>query len=167
MNFEGPRPLQPGDDVAGFSSGKRALDEWLSERAAKSEHGKTARTYVVVDTQPGAVAGYYCLSAHSVAQAEIGGGRLGRNAPNPVPVILLGRLAIDQRYQGEGLGAALLKDALQRTISAAQVVGARALIVHTIDDDVAGFYLRYGFRAMPANPRTLYLPLDALVNQAG
>lgn len=78
------------------------------------------------------------------------GGHLARNAPDPVPVILLGRLAIDTAFQGLGLGSALLKDALVRTITAAEAVGARALIVHTINDEVAQFYLRFGFRPIPA-----------------
>ncbi|GAA4174707.1 GNAT family N-acetyltransferase [Gryllotalpicola koreensis] len=161
--YEGPRPLEPQDGITSFDSGEPALDSWLTDRAEKSEANQTARTYVVVDSGTHTVAGYYCLSAHSVTRAEIGGGYLGRNAPEPVPVILLGRLAIDRAHQGSGLGSALLKDALLRTVGAARVIGARALLVHTINDEVAAFYVRFGFRAVPANPRTLFLPLDRLV----
>lgn len=161
--YSGPRPLDAGDDAAAVHSGEPALDGWLASRALKAENSQTARTYVVLDSETHAVAGYYCLSAHSVTCADIGGGQLGRNAPDPVPVILLGRLAIDRNHQGAGLGSALLKDALLKAIGAARVVGARALLVHTINDEVAGFYLRFGFRTVPANPRTLHLPLDRLL----
>lgn len=161
--YSGPRPLEAGDDTAAFHTGEPALDGWLASRALKAENNQTARTYVVLDAEMGAVAGYYCLSAHSVTRADIGGGQLGRNAPDPVPVILLGRLAIDRNHQGAGLGSALLKDALRKAVSAARVIGARALLVHTINDEVAGFCLRFGFRPVPANPRTLFLPLDRLV----
>lgn len=129
----------------------------------KAEESQTARTYVVTDADTGQIAGFYCLSAHSVSRADVGGGRLGRNAPDPVPVILLGRLAVDAGYQGHRLGSALLKDALLKAIGAARLIGARALLVHTINADVAGFYLKFGFRAVPANPRMLYLPLDRLI----
>ena len=162
-HYTGPRPIEPGDDTAAFHSGEPELDGWLASRALKAEHSQTARTYVVLDSETGAVAGYYCLSAHSVTRTDIGGGQLGRNAPDPVPVILLGRLAIDLDYQGAGLGSALLKDALLNALSTASVIGTRALLLHTINEDVAAFYLRFGFRPVPANPRTLFLPLDRLL----
>jgi predicted N-acetyltransferase YhbS len=161
--FDGPRPLLGDDPISDFRCGEPELDHWLVEKALKAEAAKTARTYVVTEVASGKVAGYYCLSAHSISRAEIGGGRLARNTPDPVPVILLGRLAVDTAFQDAGLGSALLKDALVRTIAAAQAIGARALIVHTINDEVAGFYVRWGFRAVPANPRTLFLALDRLL----
>lgn len=160
--FDGPHALKPNHDISEFNSGEGELDEWLRGRARQAEATQTARTYVVTDAATGKVAGYYCLSAHAVARANIGGGRLGRNAPDPVPVILLGRLAVDATYQGHRLGSALLKDALLKTVSAARVIGARAMLVHIINDEVAGFYTRFGFRAVPADPRTLVLPLDRL-----
>lgn len=161
--FDGPRPLKDDDQTGGFSCGEPELDKWLTGKALKAGANQTARTYVVTETATGKVAAFYCLSAHSVSRADIGGGYLARNTPDPVPVILLGRLAVDTAFQRARLGSALLKDALLRTITAAEAVGARALIVHTINDEVAEFYLRFGFRAVPANPRTLFLPLDRLV----
>lgn len=107
-------------DYTACRSGDPALDDWLASRALKSELTQAARTYVVLDADSDGVAGYSCLSAHSVRRADVGGGRLGRNAPDPVPVILLGRLAVDRAHQGAGLGSAQLKDALLKSISAAR-----------------------------------------------
>ncbi|MCL2780793.1 MAG: GNAT family N-acetyltransferase [Actinomycetia bacterium] len=160
--FEGPRPLAAADDITVFDSGEPEIDSWLRTRALRAEASQTARTYVITDTSTGAVAGYCCLSPHSVNRGEVGGGWLARNAPDPVPVILLGRLGIDRRHQGQALGAALLKDALLKAIAAARVIGARALLVHALNTGVIAFYERYGFRQLPGAAQTLYLPLDRL-----
>jgi GNAT superfamily N-acetyltransferase len=165
--LEGPRPLFPGDDTSSFRSGEPQIDDWLATRALRAEAARTARTYVVTDRGTGAIAGYYCLSAYSVARGDIGGGRMRRNAPDPVPAILLGRLGVDRSYQGHRLGAALLKDALLRTVGVADIVGARALLVHAISDTVATFYGHYGFQPLPSNTRTPFLPLKQLSSRFG
>jgi GNAT superfamily N-acetyltransferase len=157
--------LSGDDDLSGFVSGEAGIDSWLIDRAIKAEAAQTARTYIVTDLDTSAIVGYYCLSSHAVVRAETRGW-LSRNTPDPIPVILLGRLGIDNRYQGQGLGAALLKDALLRAIAAARLVGARALLVHAVNDEIVAFYQRYEFRAMPSSPRTLYLPLDRLTDRA-
>lgn len=162
--YEGPRPLAPSDRLADFHSGEPALDGWLTDHAIRAEASKTARTYLVTDADTHLIVGYYCLSSHSVAREAIGGGRLARNAPDAVPVVLLGRLAVDARYQGAGLGAALLKDAILKAIAAAGLIGAHALLVHALSPGVARFYQRYGFRPLPAKAETLYLPLDRLTS---
>ena len=161
-DFEGPRPVDPEDALAEFHCGNQSLDGWLGERALAAERARTARTYIVTDNVTGRVAGYYCLSASSVARGEVGGGWLARNVPDPIPVILLGRLAVDLRYQGEGLGAALLKSALRKAVAAASVIGSRALLVDAADEQAVDFYVHFGFRRLPAKPSTLFLPTDRL-----
>lgn len=157
--FGGPRPLKPEDDTGAFSSGNDDLDQWLKARALKAERAQTAKTYVITDgfTE---VVGYYCLSSCSISHGHVGGGWLTRNTPDPVPVVLLGRLAIDTRFQGAGLGSALLKDATLKAASAAEVIGARALVVHAIDERAADFYRQYGFAPVPANPLHMYAALS-------
>ncbi|MCL1801900.1 MAG: GNAT family N-acetyltransferase [Promicromonosporaceae bacterium] len=156
------RPLQASDHVNGFSSGKPELDNWLASRAIRAEQARTTRTYVVLEDGTQNVVGYYSLAAGSVAHELVGGGWLMRNTPDPVPVILLGRLAVERSFHGRGLGAALLKDAIRKAVAAANVVGSRALLVHALDDDAKGFYLRYQFRELPSSGATLYLPLKSL-----
>ncbi len=159
----GPLPLSPGDPVGDFSSGEPEIDGWLAQRAHRAEKSRTARTYVAIDLDSGLIAGYFCLSAHSVARESIGGGWLARNSPELVPVVLLGRLGVDRRYQENHLGAALLKDAILRTIAVARTIGARALLVDALTETAAGFYEHYGFRRVPGSPQTLFLPLERMM----
>jgi len=161
--FEGPRPLVAGDDTNTFDCGEPEINSWLCTRALRAEATRTARTYVTTDAATNSIAGFYCLSAYSVNREEAGGGWLVRNAPDPVPVILLGRLGVDLHYHRQGLGAALLKDALLKSISAARLIGARALVVHAINASVTAFYQHYGFRQMPGADQTMYLPLEQLL----
>jgi len=161
--LEGPRSLADDDDLGAFACGVPELDAWLSRRARKAGKTGTARTYVVTDLDADAVAGYYCLSSFSLTHMTAGGGALARNAPDPIPVILLGRLAVDLRYRGERLGEALLKDALVRSIAAAHHIGARALVVHAKDERARGFYERYSFERLVGDPDSLYLLLGRLV----
>jgi len=151
-----PQPLSPDHDVAEFDSGVAPLDDWLKRHAGRNEAEGAARTYVV---QAGAkVIGYYSLAAGSVVHATATG-RIRRNMPNPVPVVLLGRLAIDRRWQGRGLGADLLRDAVLRTLAAAGSIGVRAMLVHAISDEAKAFYEKHGFRASPVEPMTLMITI--------
>jgi GNAT superfamily N-acetyltransferase len=154
-----PRPLGTDCDCSAFDSGVPALDTWLRRSAFKSQSSGAARTYVI--TAGHAVIGYYALAVGSVARAEASG-QVRRNMPDPVPVMLLARLAIDRRWQGRGLGAALLRDAVLRTLQAADIGGIRAMLVHAISTDAARFYRYFGFQPAPGNEMTLMSTLAAL-----
>lgn len=153
-----PCPIAPAHDTAAFSCGQEPLDDWLKQRALKSE-GRSARTYVVCSGET--VVGYYALAAGAVARAGAPA-KLRRNAPDPIPVMIIGRLAVDEGFAGMGLGSGMLRDAFRRILQVSQTVGCRAVLVHAIDRDAAAFYARYGFIEFPAGSRTLFLPLETL-----
>jgi GNAT superfamily N-acetyltransferase len=156
VTFAPPQPIRAAHDLSRFDSGRPVLDDWLRERAAKNESLGASRTYVVCD---GAlVVGYYCLASGSVERMR-SPGKLRRNMPDPIPVIMLGRLAVDRTWQGAGLGSALLKDAILRTLKAANIVGMRALLVNALDERAAQFYRHNGFLESPFDPLVLMLPL--------
>jgi GNAT superfamily N-acetyltransferase len=139
-----------------FDSGNPALDAWLKRRALANQESGASRSYVVAEGKR--VIGYYALANGSVIAAEAPG-KIRRNMPDPVAVMVLGRLAIDRTWQGKRLGTDLLRDAVLRTMQAAEIAGIRALLVHAVDDRAAEFYLRAGFLPSPARPLTLLLPL--------
>ncbi|MDR0783427.1 MAG: GNAT family N-acetyltransferase [Propionibacteriaceae bacterium] len=126
--------------------------------ALRAERDHTARTYVSFDDNAphSRVIGYYCLSSYSVERLSIGGGYLARNAPPAVPAILLGRLAVDITWQGKGLGASLLHDAVNNAELVSRRIGSRALVVDALDEPAAAFYRRYGFHPFPSNPFKLF-----------
>ncbi len=155
-----PIPIAQAHDVTRFDCGRIELDDFLRHRALKAE-GRTARTYVVC--QGDAVVGYYAIAMGSV-QRQQAPGKLRRNAPEQVPVAILARMAVDASLKGHGLGRALLKDALQRIAQASTIIGARAALVHAIDEDVLPFYLKYGFVQYPADSRTLFLPIETIAD---
>jgi len=154
-----PAPLLPTHDASRFDCGKAPLNDWLRHTAVRSE-GRSARCYVVV--QRNSIIGFYCLSAGAV-QHEGAPRKLRRNMPDPTPVVIIGRLAVDKAYQGKGIGRALLKDALLRVTKASELVGARAVVVHAVDQEAVPFYARYGFRTFPIGNQTLYLPIDEII----
>lgn len=154
-----PAPIDPRHRLEGFDCGHPALDGWLRERARANE-GKASRTYVV-DDAAGTVAAFYALATGSIATREVPR-RLRQGLPDPVPVLILGRLAVDRRHARRGLGSGLLKDAMARALRISVEVGTRALIVHAIDDDAFRFYLRHGFQAYPPDGRTLFLPIEVI-----
>lgn len=151
-------PLNNSHELSQFDCGKEPLNDWLCQRALKSE-GKSARCFVACDGH--VVVGYYAMAAGAAAR-EKAPGKLARNMPEAIPVVIIARMAIDRRYQGRGLGAALLNDAFMRILNASREVGARAVLVHAIDDDVMPFYARYGFKAFPTEARTLFLPIEEI-----
>jgi len=156
-----PEPLTPDHDTSEFDSGEAVLDDWLKHRALKNE-SRYSRTYVVCRKQ--AVVGYYCLSAGAVERSAVPG-RLRRNAPDGVPVSVIGRLAVDRRHSGCGLGADLLADALTRIAVASQSIGIGAVLVHAKSDAAKAFYLRHAeFLEYPADSRTLFLPIETVVS---
>lgn len=152
-----PERLNATHECGAFSSGIEQLDEWLKRHALHNELGGGSRSFVICAGRE--VVGYYSLAAGSVAHG-VATGRVRRNMPDPVPVVLLGRLAIDRRWQGRGLGADLLRDALLRTLSAGETIGVRAILVHAISDNAKAFYERHGFRVSPIEPMTLMVSLS-------
>jgi GNAT superfamily N-acetyltransferase len=153
-----PGPLRPGQDVSGFSCGKSALDDWLKHRATAAE-GRSARTYSVCAGS--AVVGYYCLVAGAVLRVELPR-KLRRNTPELTPVILIGRLAVDQSCRGMGIGGALLQDAFLRALTASEIIGARAVMVHAIDENAGAFYEHFGFERFAQTTNTYFLPLETI-----
>jgi len=151
-----PEHLTSQHDLEGFASGVSALDDWLRRHALANEQTGASRTYVV--NANGRVVGYYALAAGGVAHAAAPG-RVRRNMPDPVPVMVLGRLAVDRTYQGHGLGVGLLRDAILRTLQAADVAGIRAILVHATSDEAKRFYERHGFVASPIDPMTLMITI--------
>lgn len=154
--LQSPVPLTATHEVAGFDCGEPSLDGWLKQRAMRNEGRGASRTYVVC--AGGRVVGYYCLAAGSVA-CESAPGRVRRNMPDPIPLMVLGRLAVDRAWKGRGLGKALLRDAILRTLQVAEIVGVKALVVHALSEDAARFYESQGFHASPTNPKVLFLTL--------
>lgn len=151
-----PTLLDEAHELNLFDSGHDSLDEWLRRRARANQVSGASRTYVVCDEQR--VVGYYCLSSGALATADAPG-TLKRNMPDPIPMAILGRLAIDKNWQGKGLGAALLQEAVLRAGQAAHIMGIRGLLVHAISEDAKAFYEHYGFKASPSNPMTLVMSL--------
>src|ERR1700758_3992031 len=127
-----PEKLTAKQDVSAFKSGEPTLDDWLKRRALANEESGASRTYVVCSGNR--VIGYYALANGAIAHNEVPG-RVRRNMPEPIPVMVIGRLALDEAYQGQGLGAALLRDAILRILQAAEIAGIRAILVHAISED--------------------------------
>lgn len=154
-----PRPLSAGHRLDDFACGESSLDEWLRRRALVNQTTGASRTFVVTDETERVMA-YYALAAGAVSH-QASPGSIRRNMPDPVPVLVLARLAVDQRWQGRKIGGALLRDALQRAMSVAQHIGVRALLAHALHERARQFYVHYGFVPSPANPMTLMLPLPS------
>ncbi len=152
-----PEPLNGTHDISRFDCGEPSLDEWLKRRALANQGASASRTYVVADDQLRGL-GYHTLAAGAVSHAQAHG-PIRRNMTKPIPVIVLARLAVDRSQQGRDLGAALLKDAVLRTIAVANEVGARALLAHTLNERAKSFYLRHGFVESPVDSLTVMLRL--------
>ncbi len=161
---EGPlspiEKISKAHDASTFDCGTESLNAWLKRYALVNQQNDAAQTYVL--HRNGLVVGYYALTAGSVRPEEAPG-RISKGlAKHPIGVILLARLATDKREQGKGLGKALLKDALLRTMSAADAIGARAVLVHAIDDEARRFYERFGFERSPIDELELMLLMKDL-----
>lgn len=151
-----PSLLGAEHDVDLFQSGEPVLDDWLTRKALTNQTSGASRTYVVTDGRR--VIGYYALAAGAVIASEAPGA-VRRNMPDPIPVMVLGRLAVDRNRQGQGLGLDLLRDAILRTLQAAEIAGIRALLVHALHERAAQFYAHAGLRPSPLRPLTYFLPL--------
>ena len=154
-----PEPLTDRHDCAGFACGREMLDTWLTQRALRNQASGASRTFVVCDERR--VVAYYALASSAVA-SDLATGRLRRNMPDPIPVVVLARLAVDQSYQGLGLGRALMQDAGRRVLNAADAIGIRGLLVHALDEPAKEFYTRLGFDSSPLDPMTLMITLADL-----
>lgn len=160
LPLSAPQPLVATHVVADFASGETSLDDWLKRRALPNQLSGASRTFVVTRAD-GHVVGYYALAAGAVAH-ETGTSAVRRNMPDPVPVMVLARLAVDHRAQGRQLGGALLQDAVRRSLAVAQNVGVRALLVHALHEPARQFYEHYGFQPSPQHPMTLMLRLNSV-----
>jgi len=151
-----PEPISEAHELTAFNSGEPALDDWLRRRAMRNELSGGSRTFVVCTAPGKRVVAYYCLAAGAVAHAAASR-HIRRNMPDPIPVMVIGRLAVDRSIQGQGLGRSLLRDAILRTIQAASIAGIRAILVHAISAEARRFYERCGFHPSPLNPMTLMI----------
>ncbi|AOG03785.1 GNAT family N-acetyltransferase [Bosea sp. RAC05] len=154
-----PEPLSDSHDLTGFRCGVPTLDDWLRQRALKNQMTGASRTFVACKGTRALA--YYALASGAVT-ATMATGRLRRNMPDPIPVVVLGRLAIDIGAQGQGLGRALIRDAGLRVLHAADLIGIRGLLVHALSEDAKAFYQRVGFEPSPLAPMTLMITLPDL-----
>lgn len=152
-----PEPITASHLTESFACGMPVLDEWLRRRAIKNEVSGASRTFVVC--QDAWVIGYYALATGSVQHRDAPG-KIRRSMPDPIPVMVLGRLAVDQQWQHAGLGRGLLKDALLRSLSVSQHAGIRALLVHALSEDAKDFYAHNGFLESPLDPMTLIISMQ-------
>lgn len=159
-----PVPLTVEHDLSAFDCGEPALNDWLKQRALKNE-SRFSRTYVVCAGNR--VVAYFCISAGAVERAATPG-KVRRNAPDTIPVSVIGRLAVDRDHSGKGLGADILSDALRRIAVASQSIGIGAVLVHAKDDAAKNFYMECAeFIEHPADSRTLFLPIETVVAAFG
>jgi predicted N-acetyltransferase YhbS len=156
VTIHAPAPFKPGHEVDDFISPHQELTNWLRRRARGNEEGQEWRCFVACEGQR--VVGYYALAAGSVERAQVPGGLL-RNMLDPIPAVVLGRLAVDTRWQGQGLGADLLQDAALRALRASREIGARVLLCHAIDESATAFYLHHGFVESTFDSMTVMLDL--------
>lgn len=159
MSLSAPEPLGEHHELSPFQCGTPTLDDWLRQRALKNQASGASRTFVVGEGLK--VVAYYALAAGAVATREVTS-RFRRNMPDPVPVVVLGRLAIDTGLQGRGLGRALVRDAGLRVLQAADAIGVRGLLVHALSDEAKAFYEHVGFEPSPVDPMTLMITVQDL-----
>ncbi len=155
LGLAAPQPLLAAHYLDDFCCRETLLDEWLKHRALANQASGASRTFVVVDGNSRA-RGYYALATGAVTH-QMAIGRVRRNMPDPIPVMVLARLAVDHRAQGHQLGGALLRDAVERTVAVARHAGVRALLVHALHERAKAFYEHYGFQASPLDPLILML----------
>lgn len=157
LQLSAPQPLAVTHLLDGFDCGEAVLDEWLKRRALANQVSGASRTFVVAD-RDGRVYGYYAMAAGAVSH-QLATSPVRRNMPDPVPVMVLARLAVDRQAQGIRLGASLLQDAVDRAVMVSRNAGVRALLVHALHDRAREFYEHYGFQSSPLHPMTLMLRL--------
>lgn len=157
LDLRAPEPINSGHILDTFCSGEPSLDSWLKTRSLPNHASGATRTFVLCSGNT--VLGYYALSTGAISKNE-SVGKFRRNMPDSIPVILIARLAVDEKIKGIGAGRGLLKDAVGRISQAADVVGVRGVVVHAISEDARRFYEHLGFRQSPVNPMTLMITLQ-------
>ena len=160
LHLQPPEPLAASHVLASFACGEVVLDDWLKRRALTNQQNGASRTFVVADNAR-CVYGYYALAAGAVTH-QLATANVRRNMPDPVPVLVLGRLAVYQRARGIQLGGALLQDAVKRAQLFSQSTGVRAILVHALNTRASQFYQHYGFVQSPIDSLTLMLRLNAI-----
>jgi GNAT superfamily N-acetyltransferase len=157
-----PGRLSAQHDLSGFGNGRHpTLDQWLRDRALTSE-GLSARTYVCATEPPRRVVGFYAISTAMEQRVALPSAKLRRGMPEQIPLLLIGRLAVDRAFQGMGLGTELLSDALRRCLSVSEIAGARGVVAHAIDEDAVRFYQRHGFALSPLGNRVMLMPIETV-----
>ena len=154
-----PRLLADTDNLSSFASTNQEMNDWLQKHAGNNQSSGASKTYIIATTE-GQIVGYYSIAAGAVAR-QSALRSLGHNAPDPIPVGVIGRLAVDKEWSGRGIGAGLLKDAVLRIVGAAQIIGIRAIIVHSLPEALA-FYTRFGFQESKLEPLLLMYPLEKI-----
>jgi GNAT superfamily N-acetyltransferase len=157
LQLGAPEPLGASHLLDDFDCGEAMLDDWLRRRALSNQQSGASRTFVVAD-ENGRVRGYYALAAGAISH-QLASGGVKRNMPDPVPVMVLARLAVDRRAQGLHLGAALLRDAVLRAVAVSRNAGVRALLLHALHEKARQYYEHHGFQPSPIHPMTLMLRL--------
>jgi GNAT superfamily N-acetyltransferase len=157
LPLSAPEALLPKHRLDEFNCGEPVLDEWLKRRAMGNQFSGASRTFVVADINC-CVYGYYAMAAGAVSHQKATRSTQ-QNMPDPIPVLVLARLAVDVQAQGHALGAALLQDAVKRAMAVAHHAGVRALLVHALHERAKQFYQHYGFKASPLDELTLMLAL--------
>jgi GNAT superfamily N-acetyltransferase len=161
VSLSAPALLAEHHERDEFNSGEASLDDWLKKRARANQLSGASRVFVTCESETNRVAGYYSLSSSNIVP-EIVPGRFRRNMPDPIPVVLLGRLAIDKQWQAKGIGRSLFRDAAMRVSQAAEAIGVRGIVVHAISDEARKFYLGIGFSECPHEPMTLVVTLQEI-----
>ena len=159
MTITTPEPLSDRHQIGEFASGVASLDDWLKRRASRNQAADASRTFVACEAVK--VVGYYALASGGVEIAAAPG-RFRRNMLEPIPVVVLGRLAVSHSHKGHGLGRALFRDGAKRVLHAADSIGIRGILVHAISEDAKAFYLALGFESSPLEPMTLMVALADL-----
>lgn len=147
-----PRPLQKSDDRDAFDCGHESLNYWFKRHAWGNERDNASRTYVMIDNAKEKIVGYVTLATGQIEREYLAKSKQ-RNMPDPVPVLVLGQLAIDQDYQGQGIGSDLLQFALKLSVSASQSIGTAGVLTHPLYPDVRAFYERWGFIELIGDPK--------------
>lgn len=160
MNVSAPELLTQSHQLQSFDSGTESLDNWLKQKALKNQMSGASRTFVACNNKN--VLGYYALASGSIS-LEATRGKFRRNMPNPIPVVILSRLAVDRSVQNKGLGRALFRDAAKRVIQAADTIGIRGMIVHAVSNEAKTFYEKIGLEPSPIDPMILMVTLSDLI----
>lgn len=155
-DWRAPEPLTVAHDLTRFDSGEPTLDDWLRRRALANQRLAASRVYVVCPAGARAVVGFYALAMGGIVAHDTPGA-IRRNMPGVIPSVILGRLAIVRAAQGQGLGARLLRDAVERSLRISEEISARLVVVHALTPAAEAFYLRHGFARLPLDAPTFAL----------